>query len=89
MNRLIGNGGSFTFAYGGDGNRVQKNFNTVTNGDVTTYYIVDDRNPSGYAQVVEEFTFNDIQDSPPKGVVSLHLYMTGLEDVSGMSAPIL
>ena len=40
-------------AYDGDGNRVRK---TVSSTGVTTYYLVDDRNPSGYVQVVEEWT---------------------------------
>ena len=39
--------------YDGDGNRVKK---TVAATGVTTYYLVDDRNPSGYAQVLEEWT---------------------------------
>jgi len=37
--------------YDGDGNRVKK-----TVGGVTTYYLLDDRNPSGYVQVMEEWT---------------------------------
>ena len=49
--RLISrNNGQVQFVYDGDGNRVQK-----TVGGVTTYYLVDDQNPTGYAQVVEEF----------------------------------
>jgi len=35
--------------YDGDGNRAAK-----TMGGVTTRYLVDDLNPTGYAQVVEE-----------------------------------
>jgi RHS repeat-associated protein len=38
-----------TFVYDGDGNRVAK-----TVGTVTTQYLVDDLNPTGYPQVVEE-----------------------------------
>jgi RHS repeat-associated protein len=38
-----------TLVYDGDGNRVAK-----TVGGVTTRYLVDDQNPTGYAQVVEE-----------------------------------
>ncbi|MCX7180869.1 MAG: RHS repeat-associated core domain-containing protein, partial [Proteobacteria bacterium] len=38
--------------YDGDGNRVKKS--VVNGGTTTTYYLVDDRNPSGYAQVLEE-----------------------------------
>ena len=45
------NTGAIVIAYDGDGNRVTK-----TVGSVTTDYLVDDRNPSGYAQVLEEWT---------------------------------
>ena len=45
------NGGSVTFIYDGDGNRVAKTVNGVT-----TRYLVDDLNPTGYAQVVEELS---------------------------------
>jgi RHS repeat-associated protein len=45
------NSGAIIIGYDGDGNRVKK-----TVGGTTTYYLVDDRNPSGYAQVVEEWT---------------------------------
>jgi len=45
------NGGALVnFVYDGDGNRVVKTANGVI-----TLYLVDARNPSGYAQVVEEF----------------------------------
>jgi RHS repeat-associated protein len=47
------NTGAISIAYDGDGNRVKK---TVSTTGVTTYYLVDDRNPSGYAQVLEEWT---------------------------------
>jgi RHS repeat-associated protein len=43
------NGGLVVFVYDGDGNRVAK-----TVDGVTTFYLVDDRSPTGYAQVVEE-----------------------------------
>jgi RHS repeat-associated protein len=43
------NGGAATIVYDGDGIRVSK-----TVGGVTTQYLVDDLNPTGYAQVVEE-----------------------------------
>ena len=43
------NGGAVKLIYDGDGNRVAK----IANG-VTTQYLVDDLNPTGYAQVVEE-----------------------------------
>ena len=43
------NNGTVTLIYDGDGNRVAK-----TAIGVTTRYLVDDLNPTGYAQVVEE-----------------------------------
>jgi RHS repeat-associated protein len=43
------NGGAVTMVYDGDGNRVSK-----TAGGVTTLYLVDEANPTGLAQVVEE-----------------------------------
>jgi RHS repeat-associated protein len=45
------NGGAVTIVYDGDGNRVAK-----TVSGVTTRYLVDDLNPTGYAQVVEELS---------------------------------
>jgi RHS repeat-associated protein len=44
-------GTSVSVIYDGDGNRVAKTVNGVT-----TYYLVDDLNPTGYAQVVEELS---------------------------------
>lgn len=43
------NGGAVTIVYDGDGNRVAKTVNGVT-----TKFLVDDLNPTGYPQVVEE-----------------------------------
>ncbi len=51
-NRLISAtrlAGAITVVYDGDGNRVKK-----TVGSTSTLYLVDDRNPTGYAQVMEE-----------------------------------
>jgi len=45
------NGSAVTIVYDGDGNRVAKTVNGVT-----TRYLVDDLNPTGYAQVVEELS---------------------------------
>jgi RHS repeat-associated protein len=45
------NGGAVTMVYDGDGNRVSK-----TAGGVTTLYLVDEANPTGLAQVVEELS---------------------------------
>ena len=45
------NNGTALITYNGDGSRVKK-----TVGTTTTYYLLDDQNPSGYAQVLEEWT---------------------------------
>ncbi len=49
-NRLMTmNGGAVAIVYDGDGNRVAE-----TVGGATTRYLVDDLNPTGYAQVIDE-----------------------------------
>jgi RHS repeat-associated protein len=50
------NGGALNIVYDGDGNRVAKTVNGVT-----TRYLVDDLNPTGYAQVVEETVNSSVQ----------------------------
>jgi RHS repeat-associated protein len=50
------NSGAVTIVYDGDGNRVSK-----TVGGITTKYLVDDRNPTGYAQVLEEISSASVQ----------------------------
>jgi RHS repeat-associated protein len=50
------NDGAVTIVYDGDGNRV-----SMTVDGVTTNYLVDDRNPTGYAQVVEEIVDGAVQ----------------------------
>jgi len=59
--RLVNrNNGQIIVHYDGDGNRVAK-----TVSGVTTLYLVDDRNPTGYAQVLEELaSFNGSQPAP-------------------------
>jgi hypothetical protein len=51
QNQLISMGGTVSIVYDGDGNRVAK-----TVSGVTTKYLVDDLNPTGYPQVVDELT---------------------------------
>ena len=52
MNHITNvNSGTILMAYDGDGNRAIKKV-----GGTTTYYLLDDRNPSGYVQVLEEWT---------------------------------
>ncbi len=56
-NRLTSqNGGAVSIVYDGDGNRVSK-----TVGATTTKYLVDDRNLTGYAQVLEELSGGMVQ----------------------------
>src|SRR5437016_4190211 len=43
------NGGAVRYIYDGDGNRIAKIV-----GGITTNYLVDSNNPTGYAQVVDE-----------------------------------
>ena len=50
------NNGTVSIVYDGDGNRVAK-----TAGGVTTQYLVDDQNPTGYPQVVEESVNGAVQ----------------------------
>ena len=51
-------GGAVRIIYDGDGNRVAK-----TVGGITTRYLVDDRNPTSYAQVLEEIVGDVVQKS--------------------------
>ena len=51
QNQLISMDGTVALTYDGDGNRVAK-----TVSGVTTKYLVDELNPTGYAQVVEELS---------------------------------
>ena len=54
------NGGAVTIVYDGDGNRVAKA--VTTNGvTVTTRYLVDNLNPTGYAQVMDEVVSGAVQ----------------------------
>jgi RHS repeat-associated protein len=50
-NRLTNFNNSVFLTYNGDGSRVRKTANGTN-----FFYLVDDRNPSGYAQVLEEWT---------------------------------
>ena len=71
LNHVTNVNSAIFITYDGDGNRVKK-----TAGGVTTYYLVDDRNPSGYAQVLEEWTTSG-------GVTNLsRIYNYGLSLVS-------
>jgi RHS repeat-associated protein len=52
------NGGSVGYVYDGDGTRVAK-----TVGGITTNYLVDTNNPTGYAQVVDELQSGSVVKS--------------------------
>jgi RHS repeat-associated protein len=60
-------GSNVTLVYDGDGNRVQE----IANGQIKSY-LVDDRNPTGYAQVVEEIVNGSVN----------HTYTYGLDLIS-------
>jgi RHS repeat-associated protein len=56
-NRLVSkDNGAVTVVYDGDGNRVAK-----TVGGVTTKYLIDDLNPTGFLQVLEEISGGSVQ----------------------------
>jgi RHS repeat-associated protein len=57
------NGSAVLLQYDGDGNRVAK-----TVGGVTTRYLVDDLNPTGYSQVVEEVVNGAVQQKYSYGL---------------------
>jgi RHS repeat-associated protein len=57
------NNGTVTIVYDGDGNRVAK-----TASGATTRYLVDDLNPTGYSQVVEEIVGGAVQRSYTYGL---------------------
>jgi RHS repeat-associated protein len=55
--------GNVMFVYDGDGNRVSR-----TSGGVTTQFLVDDRNPTGYAQVLEEISGGTVKKTYTYGL---------------------
>ena len=63
------NGTGVTLQYHGDGNRVVK-----TVGGTTTRYLVDDLNPTGYAQVVEEVAGGTVQRTYTYGLQRISQY---------------
>jgi RHS repeat-associated protein len=62
-NHLTSADGGVSFVYNGDGMRVAK-----TAGGVTTGFLVDDRNPTGYAQVLEEVVGGAVERSYTYGL---------------------
>jgi len=65
-NHLIKHG-NVTVVYDGDGNRVAE-----TVGGVTTNYLVDANNPTGYAQVVDELQNNSVTRSYSYGLERIY-----------------
>ena len=71
LTNAVVSGTNIVIVYDGDGNRVRKVVGTTTN-----LYLVDDRNPTGYAQVLEEKTVSG-------GTTNLvRLYTYGLDLIS-------
>jgi RHS repeat-associated protein len=62
-NHLVTADGGVSFVYNGDGIRVAKSA-----GGVTTGFLVDDRNPTGYAQVLEEIVGGSVEKSYTYGL---------------------
>ncbi len=76
------NNGQIQVIYDGDGNRVSK-----TIGGVTTWYLVDTNNLTGYAQVVEELGSDAAHPTPVLDVVysyGLDLIAQSRRDESGV-----
>jgi RHS repeat-associated protein len=68
---MVQAGGGISIVYDGDGNRVAK-----TVAGLTTKYLVDELNPTGYAQVLEEDDYNS------SGPLAARQYVYGLELLS-------
>jgi RHS repeat-associated protein len=65
--------------YDGDGNRVAKTVTPYGGTAATTYYLVDTRNPTGYAQVLEEHTSTP---STPNTLTLQRIYIYGHDLIS-------
>ena len=78
-NRLIGRTGgtALTLVYDGDGNRVRKKEGTA---GPETWYLLDDRNPTGYAQIIEER--KSTGGAPSLTVAPTAAYVYGLDLVN-------
>jgi RHS repeat-associated protein len=89
-NRLIrattADGKTVTIVYDGDGHRVKKTVVTATN-TVTIFYVVDDQNPTGYAQVLEEHVSLDSGPSTLDCVYTYGLMLISQRRAIGTSGP--
>src|SRR6266508_4404068 len=81
LNHLTSATGSITLKYDGDGNRVQE-----TAGGVTTNFLVDDNNPSGVPQVVEELVGGVVQRQYTYGHTLISQNQTSGVSFYGMDA---
>ena len=80
LNRVTSlNGVGQNYYYDGDGNLLLKNLNGTI-----TFYLVDDRNPSGYAQVLEEYTETNGWGSAGWDLSRVYVYGLGLISEQGM-----
>ena len=70
-----------TIVYDGDGNRVSK-----TAAGVTTNYLVDDRNLTGYAQVLEELSSGGVQRVYTYGLSRINQSLTSGTSFHGYDA---
>ncbi len=77
-NRLTNFNNTIYIAYNGDGVRVRKISGTTTN-----YYLVDDRNPSSYAQVLEEHQALSGQSPALKRVYNYGLDLVSQREAAG------
>src|SRR5262249_45804040 len=66
----------------GDGNRVSKTITSGTN-NTTTYYVVDDLNPTGYAQVLEEHVSINHQPSTINRIYTYGLSLLSQDRLDG------
>jgi RHS repeat-associated protein len=78
QNHLVSMGSTVGLVYDGDGNRVKK---IASSG--TTTYLVDDLNPTGYPQVVEELTNGAVSRTYTYGLQRISQY----QQVSGAWTP--
>jgi RHS repeat-associated protein len=78
-NRLKSKDGTgVTIVYDGDGNRVAK-----TTGGVTTKYLAEDLNPTGYLQVLEEVSGGEVQVAYTYGTMVVSQRRVGLMSYYG------
>jgi len=81
-NRLVQAGAGISIVYDGEGNRVSK-----TNGGLTTTYLVDDQNPTGYAQVLHETVAGSFSGNRYKFKLPFVIDYNGTEQSSARRKP--